>query len=351
MTTSAALSAAVGPSTSTSLVGGVSTTKPPPSPRIPNLNENSSHCIILCAGIANPPIEPFTRVMPKCFLPVAGQPILHHIVRSFIGQGVQDFTIVIGAHAQYFTEAVRADLKSLLPDTGSLTICENPFFWNNGPADSLRAGFADYVGRIGGKTAVVTAARGVTADRGGMATPTNSVGLNRVDFDGSRGGGGGSSTSLFEQKRSSPTSSASARRANDDHVSPVPFSAKNSTTVYVAYGDVVFTDVALQRLVQSPHRNAVLIDRAVHSRLRGAKSRETSLNELEMCSVRSVAAGDAAAGRGGHESMVNAKSVIVVDEIGIMQRDLFLVHSGPRDIFVPDSFYMDGARHRSVCCT
>ena len=66
--------------------------------------------IILCAGIANPPIEPYTGYMPKAFLPIANRPILHHLIIMLSKQGVRKFVIVIGAHAKYFDDSIREEL-------------------------------------------------------------------------------------------------------------------------------------------------------------------------------------------------------------------------------------------------
>jgi len=179
------------------------------------------HCIILAAGIAMPAIEPYTQTLPKCFLPIAGKPILHHIIRAFAEQGIENFTIVIGAHAQCFNEDVKADLLSLVESAFGLTPKEdinpsidfvtNEFFWNNGPADSLKIGYKAWKARA---------------------------------------------------KKS------------------------ENAEIFVCYGDTVFTDVALGKLVQSPHKNSVIIDRALaDANLKTAKSRETGWNELELCSV------------------------------------------------------------------
>ncbi|CAD7959305.1 unnamed protein product [Amoebophrya sp. A120] len=271
---------------------------PPPSPSARNgggqVDKVKKHCIILAAGIASPPIAPYTQQMPKCFLPIAGEPIINHILRMFVNQGIKHFTIVIGAHANYFSPEVRQELMHLVGSTASksaadasvsevdteqdetpssrggsemqkrnsaglrsaslleknscsLLFVENNLFWNNGPADSLRLGYE----------------------------------------------------SLMRKEKEKPTPAAG-------HL------------VYVCYGDTVFTDVALQKLVAFPAPNALLIDRSItigggavespglpgnngssplsvqqpsfsssraQMHLRGAKSRETGLQELELCSV------------------------------------------------------------------
>ena len=55
---------------------------------------------------------------------------------------MRDFTIVIGAHAEFFTDLVRKELRDMLRDGGgSLEFADNKHFWNNGPADSLKIGY------------------------------------------------------------------------------------------------------------------------------------------------------------------------------------------------------------------
>ncbi|CAD7954441.1 unnamed protein product [Amoebophrya sp. A25] len=179
----------------------------------------ASHCIILCAGIATPPIEPYTQHMPKCFLPIAGQPILHHIVKMFVNQGISSFTVVIGAHAQFFSEEVRKDLRALggaspsssdADEALDIEFVENTFFWNNGPADSLRLGYTHF--------------------------------REKMDSFHLLGEQDGKTSSNKSMK---PSSNKSFFR-----------------NVYVCYGDTVFTDVALRKLVSASATNALLVDRS-----------------------------------------------------------------------------------------
>jgi len=64
--------------------------------------------IIPAAGLGTR-LKPFTHTIPKALLPVAGKPIISHIVDQFAGQGIDDFVFVVGYMGQKIEEYIRAN--------------------------------------------------------------------------------------------------------------------------------------------------------------------------------------------------------------------------------------------------
>ena len=55
--------------------------------------------VILAAGKGTR-LEPLTNTMPKCMLPLAGKPILEHIVLAMRGAGITDIVMVVGYRSE-----------------------------------------------------------------------------------------------------------------------------------------------------------------------------------------------------------------------------------------------------------
>lgn len=67
-------------------------------------------CVILAAGKGER-LEPLTAEMPKCMLPLAGKPIIEHILMAVKQAGVKEAVLVIG----YKGETIREYLSSRAP--------------------------------------------------------------------------------------------------------------------------------------------------------------------------------------------------------------------------------------------
>lgn len=68
--------------------------------------------IIPVAGVGER-LKPFTLTTPKCLLPVAGKPILAHILDGLMQVGISDFVFIIG----YMGEKIRSYVNSHYPKT------------------------------------------------------------------------------------------------------------------------------------------------------------------------------------------------------------------------------------------
>eukprot|EP00392_Amoebophrya_sp_AT5.2_P004319 g4327.t1 len=265
---------------------------------------SQSHCIILAAGIANPPISPYTQVMPKCFVPVAGEPILHHILKMFVSQNIKKFTVVIGAHAEYFSPEVKEGLQKLVGGAPGAAASRS--------RDSSSSNKSSAEKTIGG---TMTNGKNGVATTSGRAGPTNKTSSTNCT----------SNITFVENRLFWNNGPADSLKLGFNSMKQTDPAAK---TVYVCYGDVVFTEVALQKLFQFPAPNALLIDRAVLTMdLRGAKSRETGLQELELCSVVALGERGGTSNGGGrsrfteeqvrkHEALNLPPSSLLVDCIG-----------------------------------
>src|SRR3954470_8488489 len=68
--------------------------------------------IIPVAGIGSK-LRPHTHTQPKALVPVAGKPILSHIVDSLIGAGLRDFVFIIGYLGDKIEEYIRASYPGI----------------------------------------------------------------------------------------------------------------------------------------------------------------------------------------------------------------------------------------------
>jgi len=63
-----------------------------------------TQAVILAAGLGTR-LRPFTEELPKCFVPVAGKPMVQHTAAAFRRSGVERFTVVRGYKGEVFDEA------------------------------------------------------------------------------------------------------------------------------------------------------------------------------------------------------------------------------------------------------
>ena len=76
-------------------------------------------CVILAAGEGKR-MRPLTGSRPKVMLPLAGRPMLEHLVNAVIGAGITRFIFVVG----YGESSVRNTLKT--GDPGNLNKACDP---------------------------------------------------------------------------------------------------------------------------------------------------------------------------------------------------------------------------------
>jgi choline kinase len=88
-------------------------------------------CVILAAGSATR-LRPHTDDLPKTLLSVAGVPILHRTITSFLRLGVEQFVIGTG----YFEEKVREAVAAWFPGL-DVTFVSNPDYAQTNNAYSL----------------------------------------------------------------------------------------------------------------------------------------------------------------------------------------------------------------------
>lgn len=69
------------------------------------------HAIIPVAGIGSR-LRPHTHTQPKALIPVAGEPILAHIIRPLVACGIKDYTFIIG----YLGDKIEEYIVSRFPD-------------------------------------------------------------------------------------------------------------------------------------------------------------------------------------------------------------------------------------------
>ena len=60
-----------------------------------------TQAIILAAGLGTR-LRPFTEEQPKCFVPVAGKPMVEHTAAALQRSGVDDFVVVRGYKGEVF---------------------------------------------------------------------------------------------------------------------------------------------------------------------------------------------------------------------------------------------------------
>lgn len=77
--------------------------------------------VIPVAGIGSR-LRPHTHTQPKALVPVAGKPILGHIVDGLIDAGIKDFIFIIG----YLGDKVEAFIKQKYPAINSTFIVQQP---------------------------------------------------------------------------------------------------------------------------------------------------------------------------------------------------------------------------------
>ncbi len=77
--------------------------------------------IIPVAGIGSK-LRPHTHTQPKALVPVAGKPILSHIVDSLISSGLTDFIFIIG----YLGEKIESYIKTTYPKINTTFVLQEP---------------------------------------------------------------------------------------------------------------------------------------------------------------------------------------------------------------------------------
>ncbi|MCX6275568.1 MAG: sugar phosphate nucleotidyltransferase [Bacteroidetes bacterium] len=77
--------------------------------------------IIPVAGIGSR-LRPHTHTQPKALVPVAGKPILSHIVDNLINAGIKDFIFILG----YLGDKIESYIKNSYPDIASTFIVQEP---------------------------------------------------------------------------------------------------------------------------------------------------------------------------------------------------------------------------------
>ena len=210
----------------------------------------NKYCIILAAGVPQKPIEPYTNYMPKCFLPVNGKPVIHHTLRAFLKYGVKNFVVVTGAHADHWNESNKGKLQRIVEGFGE-----------EGNGDSGG-------NTVGNKTDTNTSSTGAiessatnnSKDGGKIYFVNNTMFWNNGPSDSLRMGHDFLRREVFPKERSS------------NGIAP---------EIYVCYGDVVFTEVVLEKLVNADRRNAIVVDRELRLR-----KDEHEFGNLEVCIVR-----------------------------------------------------------------
>lgn len=87
--------------------------------------------VVLAAGRGGR-LEPRTEASPKCLVPVAGRPLIHHVLTSLSSAGLSEAVVVLGHHGE--------QVESNLGDGGQFGI-ETRYAWNHdytkGNASSL----------------------------------------------------------------------------------------------------------------------------------------------------------------------------------------------------------------------
>src|SRR6476469_1161523 len=82
---------------------------------------NDLKVIIPVAGIGTR-LRPHTHTQPKALVPVAGKPILSHIIDNLINAGISDFIFIVG----YLGDKVEDYIKSTYPDIKKRFILQEP---------------------------------------------------------------------------------------------------------------------------------------------------------------------------------------------------------------------------------
>ena len=77
--------------------------------------------IIPVAGIGSR-LRPHTHTQPKALVPVAGKPILSHIVDNLINAGIRDFIFIVG----YLGDKIEAYVKTCYPEIKSEFVVQEP---------------------------------------------------------------------------------------------------------------------------------------------------------------------------------------------------------------------------------
>lgn len=77
--------------------------------------------IIPVAGIGSK-LRPHTHTQPKALVPVAGKPILSHIVDKLVSTGVKDFIFIIG----YLGDKIEEYIKSSYPELRTSFVLQDP---------------------------------------------------------------------------------------------------------------------------------------------------------------------------------------------------------------------------------
>src|ERR1044071_2088353 len=77
--------------------------------------------IIPVAGIGSR-LRPHTHTQPKALVPVAGKPILSHIVDNLINAGIEDFIFILG----YLGDKIESYINTSYPDIKATFIVQEP---------------------------------------------------------------------------------------------------------------------------------------------------------------------------------------------------------------------------------
>src|SRR6187549_3780107 len=77
--------------------------------------------IIPVAGIGSK-LRPHTHTQPKALVPVAGKPILAHIVDSLVAGGLKDFIFIIG----YLGDKIEDFITEKYPEINATFVVQEP---------------------------------------------------------------------------------------------------------------------------------------------------------------------------------------------------------------------------------
>jgi|SRR3989344_2990788 len=101
--------------------------------------KNSSRvtAVILAAG-AGRRLRPLTDHLPKCLIPVAGYPILHHQLSALKAHHITKIRIVVGYNEQLVRSYVMKEFPNL-----DVQFTHNPYFGSSGTLYSLALAAAD----------------------------------------------------------------------------------------------------------------------------------------------------------------------------------------------------------------
>lgn len=99
--------------------------------------------MVFCAGLGTR-LKPYTEKMPKALVPLAGKPLVEHVIRRLVGFGFDDIIInvhhfadmveeVVTGHNGFGANVTISDERDLLLDTGGGLKKAAPFFNDGRP--------------------------------------------------------------------------------------------------------------------------------------------------------------------------------------------------------------------------